>query len=212
MEGNGMVERYLLSHPWLAPVLWLVLYTSDYYLTLWGARLVKRQDFYRWEGSYEMTPEYQDDVDKQRPVSRTLVTWAIVGAGLLLLFGIIPGSAPQVYGGFVGWFLLIEVLVHMRHFQNIMLYRRLTGPNPGVSGHILTTREGIYRSSSMNLVSIGIFVLLVSALTGSTLLLGGALHALYTSYHDLSLARYYAKTASEAASEESQPEDETADV
>ncbi len=56
-----MVERYLLSHPWLAPVLWMVLHTSDYYLTLWGAKLARRQPFFELEGSYELTPDYQDD-------------------------------------------------------------------------------------------------------------------------------------------------------
>ena len=58
----GTIETYLLSRPWLPTLLWVALYTSDYYLTIWGSRLYRRQKFIEMEGSYELTAEFQDDI------------------------------------------------------------------------------------------------------------------------------------------------------
>ncbi len=140
-----MIELYLLTHPWLPALLWIILYTSDYYLTLWGAKLYRRQSFYVYEGSYELTPQYQEDVDKQKRISASFITWLIAGAAILLLCGNVTDNTPQYYGALVGWFLVPEVMVHTRHLENILTYRRLASPDPGVSGQITFSRPGIYR-------------------------------------------------------------------
>jgi len=187
-----MIESYLLNHPWLPASLWAVLYTSDYYLTIWGARLHRRQGVYRVEGSYELTPEYQEDIDKERLISTTFVMWLIAGAVILLATGYLPGSR-YVYGMFVGWFLVVEIGVHMRHTNNIAYYRRLAGSDPGISGQITLTKAFSYRHSAQELAGLSLFTLMAFALTNSPILLGGGLSLAYQSAHHISLARRRAK-------------------
>jgi len=187
-----MIESYLLNHPWLPASLWAVLYTSDYQLTLWGARLHGKQDVYRYEGSYELTPDYQEDVDKQKPVSFTFILWLVAGAIILLATGYIPGS-KAVYGAIVGYFLTLEVAVHLRHIDNISLYRSQVGPNPSASGSIVFTRTGLYRRSAVQLAGFASATLIAYAITGSPILLGGAVSVSGIALRHLRLARRRAK-------------------
>lgn len=188
-----MVEEYLLTHPWLPALIWVLLYTSDYYLTLWGARLYKRQSFFVYEGSYELTPQYQEDVDKQKRISAAFIMWLIAGAVILYLCGIIPNNSLPIYGALVGWFLVAEVVVHMRHIDNILTYRRFASPNPGVSGQLTFSRPSIYRRSSVQMACFGVLTLMIYALTESTVFLGGGIGVLLLSYNHSKLARYYSK-------------------
>lgn len=183
-----MLEAYLLNHPWLPASLWMLLYTSDYYLTLWGARLYRRQSVYQYEGSYELTPDFQKDIDEQKPVSFTHVMWLLAGAIILLATGYLPGS-KAVYGGFVGFFLTIEVAIHLRHIQGITSYRRLAGPNPEMSGHVTLSRASGYRRSAQELGGLAFLAFLGYVLTNDPILLGGAISLAYTSAQHLSHMR-----------------------
>jgi hypothetical protein len=60
-----VIESYMLNHPWLVILIWIVLYTGDHYLTIIGARLHRKQNIFEFEGSYELTPECQSDIDGQ---------------------------------------------------------------------------------------------------------------------------------------------------
>ncbi|HEY6308974.1 MAG TPA: hypothetical protein VI488_21235 [Candidatus Angelobacter sp.] len=70
---------------WFGNVLWpnlilcTVLYLLDYYLTIAGARVYRAgaQQTIIFEGSYELTPGYQRDVDQLRWVSRRFI-WSLV--------------------------------------------------------------------------------------------------------------------------------------
>lgn len=197
-----MLERYLLSHPWLSPLVWAALYISDYYMTLWGARLYRQQSFCQVEGSYELTPVHQKDVDNLRPISPTFLWYLIIGILFLALIGQVDGSIPQVYGAFVGFFVFLEVVVHLRHSDNILFYRRLASPNPGVTGHILSSREQIYTRSAAQLAGLGSLLLLTYAVSGSYLLLGGSLSVLYTSLRHRLLAKRCAKSTVAPAPED----------
>ena len=50
-------------HAWPGMVLWALLYVSDYALTITCARLYKQQQTIAFEGSYEITPFYQRDIE-----------------------------------------------------------------------------------------------------------------------------------------------------
>ena len=53
---------------WLALAIWVVSYCADYYLTLYSARLYRAQAqaHFAFEGSLELTPYYQADIDGGR--------------------------------------------------------------------------------------------------------------------------------------------------
>jgi len=82
-----MIDRYLTETPWIALAIWVVLYVSDYYLTIWGAtlRTEKAAALIDEGGSYELTPAFRADVDALRLVSPTFL-WYLLLSMLVLLF------------------------------------------------------------------------------------------------------------------------------
>lgn len=168
-----MFESYLLTHLWLPALLWTILYTGDYYLTIWGARLYKSQKHIQVEGSYELTPQYQKDIDSLRMFSPRFVIWLFYGIGILLVVWYTVGDLRHLYGAVVGALLIPEVAVHIRHVQNIVLYRRLCSPNPGVTGSITYSRSYSYSISALGFLCMAIFLLVAFLLTQSWILLGG---------------------------------------
>jgi len=63
----------LLDSVWLGPSLWAALYASDYFLTIACARMYQAQDKIVFEGSYEITPLFQADVNALRRLSPRFV-------------------------------------------------------------------------------------------------------------------------------------------
>ena len=74
------MERLLLDHWWLGAAVFAVAYSADYYLTVYGAMLRARwdpQSDARY--SYELTPQFQKDIDARRLLSRRFVRWLVLG-------------------------------------------------------------------------------------------------------------------------------------
>src|SRR5215831_17875565 len=82
---NHRVSETFLETWWLGPLVWVVLYVSDYSLTIASARLYRAQDKIVLEGSYEITPMFQADVDALRRVSPRFVIILIVSTVYLCL-------------------------------------------------------------------------------------------------------------------------------
>lgn len=171
-----MVEQWLVEHPWLPALLWAALYTSDYYLTLLGAKLRASQSIYLIDGSYELTPEYQDDINNGRRLSSTFVSWLLCGTIIMLAPWAtgFPDGMAFYYGLLVGAFLVPELAVHVRHMENVLFYRTLSGPDSGVSGSVTFSRKCIYARSATQLWAMSGFVLALSIITLSPILAGGA--------------------------------------
>ncbi len=72
---------FFLEHFWAAPLLWGALYISDYRMTLICARLYQAgvHEKMTFEGSYEITPFYQKDIDTLRRLSPRFVTVLAIG-------------------------------------------------------------------------------------------------------------------------------------
>ena len=71
------------TSPWPGLILWIVLYISDYYLTLYAARGFKEIGHIQFEGSYELTPQYQKDIDALTPVSRRHLIALVLSSAIL---------------------------------------------------------------------------------------------------------------------------------
>src|SRR5258705_13294441 len=76
------MENWLAISPIPGVVLWIILYTSDYYLTIYSARGFREIGHFQFEGSFELTPQYQSDIDALKPISKRHVV-------LLLLYSLI---------------------------------------------------------------------------------------------------------------------------
>ncbi|MCI0555391.1 MAG: hypothetical protein L0287_30980 [Anaerolineae bacterium] len=171
------MELWLARSPWLGIVLWIILYISDYYLTVYSARGFKEIGHFQFEGSFELTPQYQKDIDALKPVSRLhiilLVLYSLLILGIWYLFVYFLGL-PWAYLLYLGMFLLLEVAVHLRHFRNIFLIREIR-KNGGVDGQISYRKWFSYRVSAFELyLFFGLF-LIVAALASSPFFLGGAI-------------------------------------
>lgn len=175
-----MIEAYLVHHIWISALAWAVIYTSDYYLTIWAATLYKKQSFIEFEGSYELTPMYQDDVNKLRRFSPRFLIILVVYSVVLAYAGHALSDTPYVFGAVVGSLLFMELAIHARHIANIAYFRYLVDAskqetNPGVTGHIRLSKRVTYKQSAMMLLGMALYTLVAYALTGSSFLLGGTI-------------------------------------
>src|SRR5215510_7209982 len=196
------METWLATSPWPGAILWIILYTSDYYLTIYSARGFREIGHFQFEGSYELTPQFQKDVDALKPISkRHLGLLAVYSLLIFLLWWAIIRylGSPRLYLLYLGVFLLVEVAVHLRHLRNVFLVREIQ-KNGGVDGQISYRKWFSYRVSSFEFNLVGVLFLIVSALSFSTFFLGGALVCFGTAFKH---SRFAKKAKAAAASQQS---------
>jgi hypothetical protein len=128
---------FLLSSPWPALPLWSGLYISDYMLTLSCARLYRSglDNQLVFEGSYEITPFHQRDVDALPIVSpRFLESFALSIVLLWTVWMLAAASQPEMFELAVGSLVSAQLVVHIRHLRNLFLFRAMAGG--GVRGRM----------------------------------------------------------------------------
>jgi len=185
------MENWLASGPWPGIIIWMVLYISDYYLTLYSARGFREVGHFHFEGSFELTPQFQNDVDRLNPLSRRHILLLIVYSLVICLLWLLCTKLiylPWAYKLYLGMFLLIEVAVHMRHLRNIFLIREIR-KSSGVEGDIAYRKWFSYRVSMFEFSLFGILFLIVALLTYSPFFLGGSIMCLGTGFKHNRLAR-----------------------
>ena len=191
------MEYWLATSPWPGVILWIILYTSDYYLTIYSARGFREIGHFQFEGSYELTPQFQGDVDALKPVSMRHITLLIVCSLLIfLLWWVIVNrlASPWLYNLYLGLFLLVEVAVHLRHLRNTYLVREIRKYG-GVEGQISYRKWFSYRISAFDFYLVGSLFLIVAVLSFSSFFLGGTLVCLGTGLKHSLLARNAKKAA-----------------
>jgi len=185
------MEYWLATSPWPGVILWIILYISDYYLTIRSARGFREIKHFQFEGSYELTPQFQSDVDALKPIStRHLLLLAIYSFLIFLLWWVIVRylRSPSLYNLYLGLFLLVEVAVHLRHLRNLFLVREIQKYG-GVEGQISYRKWFSYRISAFEFYLIGFLFLIVAVLSFSTFFLGGALVCFGTGFRHGRLAK-----------------------
>ena len=172
------MEYWLTMSPWPGVVLWIILYTSDYYLTIYSARGFREIGHFQFEGSFELTPQYQKDINELKPVSKLHLTLMVAYSLLIVLiwwFTRISIYIQWTYPIYLGMFLLIEVAVHLRHLRNVALIHEIRKDGGGIEGQITYKKWFTYRISARELYVFAIFFLLTAILTYSLFFLGGAI-------------------------------------
>ena len=174
---NPHMQYWLAANPWYGIFLWMILYTSDYYLTIYCARGFRETGHFQFEGSFELTPHYQKDVDNLQPISRLHIILLLAYSLLILLVWWITRLSVYLewtYPLYLGMFLLLEVAVHLRHLRNVALIREIK-KNGGVEGQIRYRKWFSYRISASELYIYAILFLLIALLTYSLFFLGGSI-------------------------------------
>jgi len=170
---------------------WGIVYLADYYITIYSARLFQgsiRQHI-RFEGSIELTPEFQKDVDALRWVSPNFVLRWLGSFLLLYLVWWLTTrrlAIPQVFDLVMGGLFLREAVVLMRHLRNLALVRFHPG---GLTGTLLYEHWLTLQLSAAELFLFGLLYLIFGLLLPSWFFLGGALFCLLTAWQHWTYAR-----------------------
>jgi hypothetical protein len=185
------MEYWLATTPITGVILWIILYVSDYYLTLYSARGFHEIGHIKFEGSFELTPQFQKDIDALKPVSKRHVIWLILSSLLISLIWWLTKQLlffPWTYLLYLGMFLLLEIAVHLRHFRNVSLIREVR-KNGGIEGEIKYRKWFSYRISASEFYVYSALFLMIAVLTYSPFFLGGAIICLGTGFKHSRLAK-----------------------
>ena len=185
------MEYWLATSPWPGVILWIILYISDYYLTIHSARGFRAIGHFQFEGSYELTPQFQKDVDALKPISTRHIAMLILCSLIIfLLWWVIADllARPWLYNLYLGLFLLVEVAVHLRHLRNVFLVREVR-KHGGVEGQISYRKWFTYRISAFEFYMFSVLFLLIAALTYSLFFLGGAIMCFGTGFKHSRMAK-----------------------
>ena len=187
----GNFANPLFDTLWPGLILWGILYISDYYLTLACARLYRAgvQEKIVLEGSYEITPYFQPDIDSLRRLSpRFLAAFVWTLALLSAIWWFSLQSTPVMYQAVLGAMLSLESAIHVRHFRNLFLFRASSGSS-AVRGRIEYSRTLMLRMSAVELLAFSGLFALVLAFTQSWFVFGGAVGCVVMAAKHLKLSR-----------------------
>ena len=172
------MEFWLASTPWPGVILWIILYISDYYLTIYSARGFHETGHFRFE-VFELTPKFQSEINALKPISKLHITLLFLYS-LLIIFiwwftSLLP-YFPWTYLLYLGMFLLMEVAIHFRHLRNVSLVREIRrSRGDGVEGQIFYRKWFSYKISAAEFYTFSTLFLIIAILSYSTFFLGGAL-------------------------------------
>jgi len=196
-----VAEDFLVNTPWPGLLLWSALYASDYWFTLTCARMYRRgaSDHIVIEGSFEITPFYQRDIDTLRAWSPRFLT--MLSLSTLFLWTVWGWSARDFDRGFylmvLGSLLLIEFVVHIRHLRNWFLFRAIL-LRGGIRGRIEYSRRVALALSALEIFAFAGLFAVTFLFTGSPFVLGGALSCAVLAIQHLRLARKHIPAISQA--------------
>lgn len=173
-----MFEQLFIDNIVFALIVWIVIYAGDYYLTIYGARLylANGKDHLSIQGSYELTPTFQKDVDNLRLVSPRFFAFVVLSSiliGFVWFLSVRVLEIPEFYVFLLGGLMLREAVVHIRHWRNITTFRLAAQPH-AMQGTISYSQWTSYRMSAMELFVFAVLYLLIGLTVSSWFLLGGA--------------------------------------
>jgi hypothetical protein len=190
---GSMLFSIITSNVWVALGLWICIYITDYALTLRGARLYRQgaQAYMRFDGSYELNPIFERDVDAQRRLSRRFVI--MLGSTCLLIWFAWRGTQihlfpPIAFAFWMGVLVLMEVPVLIRHGRNLATFQACLGTSD-IRGQISYPRWLVLQLSS---VEFGLFAglfLALSSVANPGFFLGGTVGCLSVAIQHMRLAK-----------------------
>lgn len=185
-------------------ILYSVLFISDYTWTIVNARLYRSQanQYVVFEGSFELTPYFQKDIDALRRVSPRFVLALVLINGILAALWFITRLVPgmeAMYVFFLGCVLLVQCTIHMRHVRTWHMFRSMHADS-GMVGRVEYRRPLILRASASEMFSFAGMWLLLAAMFGSWFFLGGAIQCAVVGVKHRGLAKKHEARAAAAAS------------
>ena len=193
-----MIHAFYLS-PWPGALCWAALFVSDMLLTVTCARMYQAgvRERIVFEGSYELTPYHQADIDALRAFSpRFLIALVTSCALLVYLWWLTIGDSFlwMAYEAALGAMILIQLTVHVRHIRNYFLFRAVLA-GKGIEGRMQYTRPTMLTHSSVELFSFAALYGILCVLTASWFVFGGAIACAIVGVKHRQLARQHVARA-----------------
>ncbi len=178
------MENWFTASPWPGLILWTLIYLSDYRMTITNARLYRASPHYTFEGSLELTAQFEKDVDALRPISRRHLWMLVLTDSILLVFW---GLFDQLgytrgFGFILGMFVLMEVGVHLRHLRSYFLLS-LSQARGGMEGTLAYRRWYSFANSAFEFLTYALLFLFTGLMTGSLFFTGGAISCLSLAFN-----------------------------
>ena len=154
---------------------WGTLYISDYALTITCARLYQAgvKEKIVFEGSYEITPFFQRDINSLRLISPRFLAMLLFSVGLLAMVWVLTAqSPPEFYQFALGCMILTQLAVHTRHLRNFFLFRAVNYTD-AVRGRIEYSRVLLLQMSSREWFAFSGLFLLLFVFTQNWFIFGG---------------------------------------
>ncbi|MDP2182028.1 MAG: hypothetical protein Q8K99_05585 [Actinomycetota bacterium] len=177
-----MVKEFLLDQLWSALLVISALYLLDYRLSVVGQRLFRQgaDCHYDLGGSYELNTPFIADIEAGRLVSprhllALLRIWVVLAVAWW--FTVRAGRMVSFYAGVLGFFVLTQMPVFMRHAQNIVLFS-FVARRGGIEGRARAERWLDLKLSGVLFWYFTAVFLLLWGLLGEPLFAGGALGTL----------------------------------
>ncbi len=193
--------QVFIEHLWPSIALWVAVYISDYAFTLACARMYQAgvRDILVFEGSFELTPFFQKDIDSLRTISPRFVLALLWGLAMLTALWWLSNDVwPDAYLFALGALLLVQLAVHVRHVRNFVLFRK-TLAGQGVRGRVEYARPLMLQLSALELFGFGVVFFVAFLATWSAFLLGGATACVVNAAKHLRLARKHTAAVGHAA-------------
>jgi hypothetical protein len=142
-------------------------------MTLTRARMYQAQQAIVFEGSYEITPLFQADVNALRRLSPRFVIALFASTAYLAVVQQTSSASgsSSLYAGALGALLLLQSAVHLRHFRNWFLFRNVKA----LQGRGFYPRVLLLQTSAIELLGFAALYLTLFLLTSSVFILGGDL-------------------------------------
>ena len=193
------MTEYIARHFWPGVSVWMLLFLSDYILTLTCARLYRNgvNEKIVFEGSYELTPFFQRDIDSLRKLSPRFLLVMILTPSVLFLLWKLTTDFAAVYFFVLGILVLSQLAIHTRHLRNLFVFREAA--TNAVTGRIQYARRTSLRGSAFDLFSFAGLYAVLFAFTQSWFIAGGAFGCLNIGRKHLQLAAKHKPTEAGAA-------------
>jgi hypothetical protein len=193
-----VIDAFVLS-PWAGILFWAALFISDMQLTVTCARMYQAgvREHFVFEGSYELTPYHQPDIDALRRFSPRFLFALVLGAALLSSLwwlSVRDSFALNVYEAALGAMILIQLTVHVRHIRNYFLFRAVLA-GEGIAGRVQYARPTLLVHSSVELFTFAALYGILCVLTASWFVFGGAIACALVGVKHRQLARQHVARA-----------------
>jgi hypothetical protein len=174
-----MFEEAIFGNVWIALPSVALLMVADYYLSLLQMLYWRRgaAEHVVVEGSYELTPEGREDMERLRLLSPTLIRKLLLVCGCIAFVGLVDPGGPLGklllrFGA--GGLVLHYAVVNARHAVNLVELVPASA-HRGIRGQVTRSKWYSYRASAADILSYAGVLGLAFLLTGSVPCLGGAL-------------------------------------